>query len=377
MIGEHAPTVIMVVGVNGAGKTTSVGKLTRHLVDARAEGAARRGRHLPRRGARAAAAWAERAGPPATAARRPRRDRQPGRRRPGRRDLRCRRRRQGARLRRRHRRHRRAPGDAGAPDGRAEEDPARRSARRRPARRTRCCWSSTATPARTRWRRCRPSTPRSQLTGLVITKLDGTAKGGVLAAIALWSRRERRRCRSTSSASARSSKTCRPSARASSRRRCSAERRPALLERRQLGGDRVELVEPGRGGSARAPRSLRPASSRGRCRRTGRSPGRCDGVAGGSSSPSRAAITTRRRRRSAACGRAAGFLAMLAARPARSAGACRAPPRSSAARSSFQTCSGMSAAFSTRAMRSRRRLQLVARAARSAGGPRPPRSPAR
>ena len=27
-----------------------------------------------------------------------------------------------------------------------------------------------------------------QLTGLVITKLDGTAKGGVLAAIALWAR---------------------------------------------------------------------------------------------------------------------------------------------------------------------------------------------
>ena len=31
MIGEHKPTVIMVVGVNGAGKTTSIGKLTRHL----------------------------------------------------------------------------------------------------------------------------------------------------------------------------------------------------------------------------------------------------------------------------------------------------------------------------------------------------------
>ena len=27
-----------------------------------------------------------------------------------------------------------------------------------------------------------------QLTGLIITKLDGTAKGGVLAAVALWSR---------------------------------------------------------------------------------------------------------------------------------------------------------------------------------------------
>ncbi len=31
VIGENKPTVIMVVGVNGAGKTTSIGKLTRHL----------------------------------------------------------------------------------------------------------------------------------------------------------------------------------------------------------------------------------------------------------------------------------------------------------------------------------------------------------
>ncbi len=33
VIGEHQPTVIMVAGVNGAGKTTSIGKLTRHLCD--------------------------------------------------------------------------------------------------------------------------------------------------------------------------------------------------------------------------------------------------------------------------------------------------------------------------------------------------------
>ncbi|MCZ8234315.1 MAG: signal recognition particle-docking protein FtsY, partial [Inhella sp.] len=33
-IGRHQPTVMMVVGVNGAGKTTSIGKLTRHLLDA-------------------------------------------------------------------------------------------------------------------------------------------------------------------------------------------------------------------------------------------------------------------------------------------------------------------------------------------------------
>jgi len=33
-VGEASPTVMMVVGVNGAGKTTSIGKLTRHLADA-------------------------------------------------------------------------------------------------------------------------------------------------------------------------------------------------------------------------------------------------------------------------------------------------------------------------------------------------------
>ena len=34
VVGQHKPTVIMVVGVNGAGKTTSIGKLTRHLAEA-------------------------------------------------------------------------------------------------------------------------------------------------------------------------------------------------------------------------------------------------------------------------------------------------------------------------------------------------------
>ena len=32
-VGEHTPTVIMVVGVNGAGKTTTIGKLTCHLAE--------------------------------------------------------------------------------------------------------------------------------------------------------------------------------------------------------------------------------------------------------------------------------------------------------------------------------------------------------
>ena len=33
VIGQHTPTVIMVAGVNGAGKTTSIGKLTRYLAE--------------------------------------------------------------------------------------------------------------------------------------------------------------------------------------------------------------------------------------------------------------------------------------------------------------------------------------------------------
>jgi fused signal recognition particle receptor len=33
VVGESVPTVLMVVGVNGAGKTTTIGKLTRHLAD--------------------------------------------------------------------------------------------------------------------------------------------------------------------------------------------------------------------------------------------------------------------------------------------------------------------------------------------------------
>ena len=36
VVGEFKPTVIMVAGVNGAGKTTSIGKLTKHLADSRA-----------------------------------------------------------------------------------------------------------------------------------------------------------------------------------------------------------------------------------------------------------------------------------------------------------------------------------------------------
>jgi hypothetical protein len=59
VIGVHQPTVIMVAGVNGAGKTTSIGKLTTPPGPARRriESAAGRGRHLSCSGARTARAY--------------------------------------------------------------------------------------------------------------------------------------------------------------------------------------------------------------------------------------------------------------------------------------------------------------------------------
>ena len=195
VIGEHVPTVIMVVGVNGAGKTTSVGKLTRHLVDAGQKvllaaadtfGAAAREQLL---------AWAERAEPA----------------------------RDGA------------PASAQGPAGNRVEivsqeggDPAGVTFDAVVAGRARGCDVVIADTAgrlatqshlmeelkkiRRTIAKAEPGAPHEvllvidgntgqnalaqvqafdaalDLTGLIITKLDGTAKGGVLAAIALWSR---------------------------------------------------------------------------------------------------------------------------------------------------------------------------------------------
>ena len=56
------PTVVMVAGVNGSGKTTSIAKLACAVEDGGKEGRARRGRHLPRRGRRAVDHLAQRLG---------------------------------------------------------------------------------------------------------------------------------------------------------------------------------------------------------------------------------------------------------------------------------------------------------------------------
>src|SRR5207237_959961 len=67
VIGEHEPTVIMVVGVNGAGKTTSVGKLARHLLDANQKVLLAAADTFRAAAREQLLAWAERAGATETA----------------------------------------------------------------------------------------------------------------------------------------------------------------------------------------------------------------------------------------------------------------------------------------------------------------------
>ena len=72
VIGEHTPTVIMVVGVNGAGKTTSIGKLARHLLDSNQDVLLAAADTFRAAAREQLLAWAERAGTvDATSAARP------------------------------------------------------------------------------------------------------------------------------------------------------------------------------------------------------------------------------------------------------------------------------------------------------------------
>ena len=135
-----------------------------------------RGRYVPRRGGRAARDLGE-----------------AGRRRHG---ARARGRRSGGGGVRRHLvgegqgprsgagRYGRTAAHARQPDERARQDPARRVARSARARRRKCCSCSTRRSARTALAQAREFTSVAGVNGIVLTKLDGTAKGGVAVAIA-------------------------------------------------------------------------------------------------------------------------------------------------------------------------------------------------
>ena len=54
---------------------------------------------------------------------------------------------------------------------------------RRPARPTRCCWCSTPRPGQNGLSQARLFDEAADLTGVVLTKVDGTARGGIAVAI--------------------------------------------------------------------------------------------------------------------------------------------------------------------------------------------------
>ena len=125
---ETAPTVILVVGVNGSGKTTSIGKLANHLHGTGRRVVLRRGRYLSRRRGRAVDDLG-REGSGVTSSRENRKPIPPASpiRRLKRRSSRC---------RCRDHRYRRPPANPNQPDAAVGKDPPRRrqEGRRRPAR---------------------------------------------------------------------------------------------------------------------------------------------------------------------------------------------------------------------------------------------------
>ena len=152
-------------GLQGSGKTTTSGKLARLLVDDEEEGRRWSPADVYRPAAieqlkTVAGAGRRRLLPSAIG-------REAGRHRA-----------RGARVRahalhrRAHRRHRGPPRDRRGDDGGD-----RRAARRRSSRSRRCSWS-TRCRARTRSTSRAPSTSALPLTGVILTKLDGDARGG-------------------------------------------------------------------------------------------------------------------------------------------------------------------------------------------------------
>ena len=165
------------VGVNGSGKTTTIGKLAAKFTAQGRSVMLAAGDTFRAAAIEQLKVWGERAGAPGHRPRAGRRRRRPRLRRP------------------RRRPRRRAPTSSSIDTaGRlqnkaglmAELEKIVRVIRKIDAggARTRCCSSSTPPSARTRSARSSCSRKAAGVTGLVMTKLDGTARGGILVALA-------------------------------------------------------------------------------------------------------------------------------------------------------------------------------------------------
>ena len=195
---SHKPSVLLVSGVNGSGKTTTVGKLSPGVFASagrrvRDRGGGHRSGRPP---STSSTVWAERVGAQLV--------RQAQGADPARRGLRRGRRRPGPRRGRRPHRHRRPAPDPAQPDGGAAQGARGGRQARSRARPTRSCWCSTPTTGQNGLSQARLFHEAVGVTGVVLTKVDGTARGGIAVAIAARAGHpgEARRDR------ARSSRTC-------------------------------------------------------------------------------------------------------------------------------------------------------------------------
>ena len=164
------PRVVLVVGVNGTGKTTTVGKLAHRCRLAGETPLICAADTFRAAAVEQIAVWAERASvdivragdgadPAAVVF-----DAISAARARG--------------TRRRVGRYRRPTPYARRPDGRAGQDSPASPAARPPGRRTRCCWWSTPPWGQNGIAQARRFMETAGVTGIVLTKLDGTAKGG-------------------------------------------------------------------------------------------------------------------------------------------------------------------------------------------------------
>ncbi len=170
------PFVVLMVGINGAGKTTTIGKLAHRFQQQGLKVMLAAGDTFRAAAVEQLQTWGERNEVPVICP--------AAGRRLGLGHLRCPAVGTGTRCRCPDRGYRRAPAYPVEPDGRTEEDQARHG-QARPGRapRSHAGGGCRHRPERHSTRR-RNSTRPSGLTGITLTKLDGTAKGGIIFAIA-------------------------------------------------------------------------------------------------------------------------------------------------------------------------------------------------
>ena len=171
----HPPFVIMLAGVNGSGKTTSIGKLARYYQQQGKKILLAAGDTFRAAAREQLIVWGERNNVAVD---------HPAIRRFRSRHLRCGQRRERPGYRHRAGRHGRPAADAASSHGRDQESETRRSTKALPGAPHEVLLVLDANTGQNALAQVKAFDDALGVTGLIMTKLDGTAKGGVIAAIA-------------------------------------------------------------------------------------------------------------------------------------------------------------------------------------------------